>query len=567
MSKYNVRNYLSRLPIPTKEYVKELYTKGIRIRDGRLVTADNHNYILSRKMSPDQKNTVIKAFKFMSFVEEFGENNISSFKTESNIPMLSSKAKSYKAPKRFKSKNKYKAKKYKKKLKDIAESREVRGANLIKETFISKYDVIVKSNSLYVYDKHYGYYGLIDTSQFTSICTKILDSESNRLTIKSSEYDEAYKLILSDGRLQTEEPFYENGALVNCENGVYDAENKVLLPHSPKYFFNYCIRASYCENAECKCFRNFLNTITNNHDSLKRLFLCTLAYLLSSFKNAKKAVAVLGDTDTGKSTLFKFFAMFFDEGLVSYNDFSNIGKPSYIVEMERAILNISFDVSDKTLSDTGFFKQLTSDTDTIVVSSKYGEPHKVSGGIKMVFITNHNLNFPPSLSVEDINAIFSRLIFLPFQNKTVAEKDKDSSLFGNLVSEKDGIFSLLMESLSDFVQSGNVFPECEISESAKELAKAKYCPEAVFFSQCLKKGDSYCISTKDLRNAFMKFCSLMSIESKKKGDITKYMTEKGYSVSRIRMDVNGNKISSGNPQEAYVGFKVSNKYKSELLDF
>ena len=564
-SKY--RNYISQLPIHTKEYVKELYTKGIRIRDGRLVTADNHNYILSRKMSPDQKNTVIKAFKFMSFVEEFGEKDIDFFKAEAITPKSVSKAKSYKAPKRFKSKNKYKAKKYKKKLKDIAESREVRGANLIKETFISKYDVIVKSNSLYVYDKHYGYYGLIDTSQFTSMCTKMLDSETNRLTIKSSEYDEAYKLILSDGRLLTEEPFYENGALVNCENGVYDAENKVLLPHSPKYFFNYCIRASYSESAECKCFRSFLNTITNNHDSLKRLFLCTLAYLLSSFKNAKKAVAVLGDTDTGKSTLFKFFAMFFDEGLVSYNDFSNIGKPSYVVKMARAILNISFDVSDKTLSDTGFFKQLTSDTDTIVVSSKYGEPHKVSGGIKMVFITNHNLNFPPSLSVEDINAIFSRLIFLPFQNKTVAERDKDSSLFDNLASEKDGVFSLLMESLSDFVQSGNVFPECEISERAKELAKAKYCPEAVFFSQCLKKGDSYCVSTKDLRTAFMTFCSLRGIENKKKGDITKYMTEKGYSVSRIRVDADGNKVSHGNPQEAYVGFKVSNKFKSELLDF
>ena len=235
--------------------------------------------------------------------------------------------------------------------------------------------------------------------------------------------------------------------------------------------------------------------------------------------------------------------------------------------MARAILNISFDVSDKTLSDTGFFKQLTSDTDTIVVSPRYGEPHEVSGGIKMVFITNHNLNFPPSLSVEDINAIFSRLIFLPFQNKTVAERDKDSSLFDNLASEKDGVFSLLMESLSDFVQSGNVFPECEISESAKELAKAKYCPEAVFFSQCLKKGDSYCVSTKDLRTAFMTFCSLRGIENKKKGDITKYMTEKGCSVSRIRMDADGNKVSHGNPQEAYVGFKVSNKFKSELLNF
>ncbi len=549
-----INNILNPYAPKVQEKIKDLYRRGAKVIGG-IIVIDNHHLVLGRSFSEQERSDILRALNDINSDSQLAKPTYSTYVSKHSRNKEKKKTDKKKRKKARAAREKFE--------KTVAEEPE-RRPNLLAELKINSQSLIIVKDCLYNYNELSGSYEQLTEQKFSVLCDMGLSSDA-KLRIKTSDYHEAYKLLFTDARLYTDEPFYKNGALVNCLNGVFDAENNILLKHSPDYRFNCCIQACYNPDASCEMFHAFVDNITQGNKKLKKLIQVMLGYIFSFYKDAKKAFVFLGDTDTGKTILCLIIELFFPDGLVKHNDFSNMSKPSYVVQLENAWLNIATDVSNTPLGDPGHFKNLVSSNDTVVASSRHSDPKTISGGVKMIFCTNHKLLLPSDLSQEDVNAIFSRLIYIPFLNASTPEKDKDPQLVDKLWNERDGIFTWAMDGLTEYISEGRKFPTCKVSSDANTKGKVLYCPEEVFFEQCLKSNEDCYESSKNVRAAFSSFCTMNEIEDKKKGDITKFLTLKGIERSRVRIDERGNKISKGNPKEAYKGIRISNKYR-ELLN-
>jgi phage/plasmid-associated DNA primase len=196
--------------------------------------------------------------------------------------------------------------------------------------------------------------------------------------------------------------------------------------------------------------------------------------------------------------------------------------------------------------------------------SLYSNPTKIKcGEAKMLFSTNHLLSFAPDLGINDITAVFNRLIFIPFQNKPIKDSENNKHLSEELFLERDAIFTWAMGGLRYYVEHNETFPECGLSAEIKARNVAQYCPEKIFFSEAIKKADGKFESSLAIKEAFDEFCK--ETGAKVKGDIHAYLAEHEGIVklnTKKRIDSDGNPISEGNPIYVYEGIRLRKKYKS-----
>lgn len=460
--------------------------------------------------------------------------------------------------------HKYKDKKGAKKLsKHISYNlteRNERSSNLMAE-LLKKADCLsIIDNSLWVYNQKTGCFDNCNADDISAKLRMLLD-EKDRLKVSSQEYKEAFNQLMISEELTSEEGFFANKPFVNCVNGVVDVRNGKLLPHSPSYKFKHYIRANFDLNAKCKKFLEFVDTITNGDDELKELLQAISGYILSHYNNAKTAFLLFSASNCGKSVLCKVFEKIIGKDYVSHSDLADLHKQEFAASLCDMILNIAPDLKNEALKDVGFFKALTSHNDTISARLLYANPTKVRGETKMIFSANHLLTFDRTLDIGDIEAVFNRFLYFPFQNKPVTDDEDNKDLAAELTEEKDGIFTWAMEGLKKYVANGENFPYSKLSRKIKAKNMAQYCPEKTFFEKCLVAEDDVFEATEVVRAAYEDYCRKNEILSV--GNIRGYITNhKKIMVMKKRIDDNGNLLSSGNPRATYVGIRLKNKYRT-----
>lgn len=228
--------------------------------------------------------------------------------------------------------------------------------------------------------------------------------------------------------------------------------------------------------------------------------------------------------------------------------------------MSGKILNIAPDLTNNAFKDVGFFKSLVSHNDTIAARKLYVNPENVRGETKMVFASNHLLSFDRSLDAMDIEAVFNRFLYFPFQNKPITEREDDKSLSQKMIMEEaDGIFTWAMAGLKKYVDNGECFPHAKLSIKLKEKNMAQYCPEKVFFDKCLVIDDDAVESTAVVKAAYEAYCRKNDIIVG--GNIDRYIKKQNIASKKKRISDDGNLLSSGNPRAAYIGIRLRDKYR------
>lgn len=443
---------------------------------------------------------------------------------------------------------------------------ENKSGNLMAEVLKYTSNIILFNNQLYVYQEDFGCY---KESAYLDVARELhtLLEYDDQLKISSRQYKESYEQLLLSEELSRKEGFFENGPLVNCLNGVVDVKKGVLLEHSPEYYFKHCIQANFVPGeGKCENFLAFVEHITGGDKELKKLLRVMCGYIWSHYNNGKKAFLIYAVPHTGKSVLCSLIERILGSEYVCHVDLSLLPRQEYAATLSGKLLNVAPDLKNESLSDVGFFKSLVSHNDTIAARSLYNNPKDIRCEAKMLFSTNHLLSFESSLDVYDIEAVFNRLLYIPFQNQPITDREDNKHLSDILFAERDLIFTWAIKGLREYIENNETFPESKLSEDIKRTNMSKYCPEKVFFQKYIKQSSGKYESSSAIKEAFSEFCCENGVS--KKADIARFLDEhQRVPKSKKRIDDNGNLTSIGNPIYVYEGIRLKNAYRKNINMF
>ena len=469
--------------------------------------------------------------------------------------------------KKKKKKDSKKAKKRKKKsqqlllaLDDNVIEKSPRNANVLSEFYKNSQYILSQNGFLYVYQEDEGCYHLRSRNDVATDIKAALDEET-QLKINVREYKEAFDDLIISKELSADESFFENRPYVNCLNGIVDVRSGELLEHSPDFRFKHCIRARYIPDSNCPEFLNYLESITGGDKELKNLLRVVIGYILSHYNNAKLAFLIYGIPHTGKSVLCNLISRIIGNDYVSNIDIAMMNRQEYAASLANSLLNVAPDLKNEPLKDVGFFKSLVSKDDVITARILYQNPIKIKCETKMLLSTNHFISFAPDVRTYDIEAVFNRLLYIPFQYPPIKDSDNNKHLSDELFEERDAIFTWAMGGLRYYVDHNENFPQCTLSAEIKAKNVAQFCPEKMFFAEALKTADGKYESSSAITDAFNAYCAEIGV--KDKGNIHAYLEEhECLTKSKKRIDDHGHPCSDGNPIYVYEGIRLKNKYRT-----
>ena len=484
----------------------------------------------------------------------------------SNISESTKKKKKPINTKKAKKKEKKKIKKLEKRKKELNEQlgifldeKDFVGGALMAEMMKKAERICVHDKKLMLYDNEKGCFSVCDKDEFSVKLNSILEDDV-RMKIKSTEYLEAYKQIMMNDSLKYDDDFFENKPFVNCLNGVVDVLAGELLPHKAKYHFKHVINANYTPGAKCPTYLNYLYHLFDGDEELLQLVQVAQGYICSHYNNAKTAFLLYGESHTGKSVFHNVIEKIIGKEFVSHADLSYLCRQEYAASLSGKLLNIAPDLKNVPLRDVGFFKSLVSHDDTISTRALYNNPGDVRGEAKMIFTSNHLIEFDRTVDENDVTAVFNRLIYLPVQCKPINEKIENKHLSEEIFKERDAIFTWGIEGLKKYAQDGEKFPKSKLSEQIKRENMAKYCPEKVFFDKHIEEAKGQYESVTAIKEAFTNFCTKNKIT--RKSGITHYIEKKLHTQKiKKRIDNYGYSKSDGTPIYVYPNIRLKNNYR------
>lgn len=422
-------------------------------------------------------------------------------------------------------------------------------------------NVLLADEQIWLYNEEVGCYRPANHIEVGRVLRSLLP-EDEQLKISSREYKEAFEQLKLADEIHYKARFFENKPYVNCLNGVVDVLSGKILDHDPAYYFKHCIQANYLPGGgRCPRFKEYLETITSGDKELKRLIRAMIGYICSHYNNAKTGFLVYGIPHTGKSVLLNTTERILGSDLVSHADLSMLHKQEYVATLSGKLLNVAPDLRNEPLRDVGLFKSLVSHDDQVSARALYGNPIVIRGEVKMLFASNHLLQFDGTLGQADVEAVLNRLIYIPFMNPPIRKSEEDKHLSEALFEERDGIFTWAMEGLKDYVQAREQFPECRLSTELKESNMAAYCPEKVFFMQRMKRDPEAYESTTAIREAFKDFCEEVGIHSVP--NIGAFLEEhEGLIKIKKRIKTEDHPGGTVNPIYVYTGVRLKKKYRT-----
>lgn len=346
------------------------------------------------------------------------------------------------------------------------------------------------------------YYRCVVDQDISMILTNLI-CEEDRVELNPSTLKTVYQKLSVDDRLQVdiEGEAEKNRMYINTTTGVYDIANQVLIPHDGTRKFNYELDFEYVKGAtidKAPAFRDFVES-SLGPDKLKFL-LQIIAYCCSSLIGARAAIELIGPGKRGKSVIISFLESVVDESLRSGLSFSDIGKREYVVKLVGKILNTCSDNDPSPMKNESLFKRITA-CETIMARDLYKSAVSFRPTATLIFASNHDLAF-----AHPDDELWDRVIPLVF-TKAIPEEKRDPELLNKLISEKNVIMSMALDTLRDLVGNGYKFDLPDDSKEYLERRRAELHPERTFLERYTvldSKGET---SSRKLWEDYNQFCT------------------------------------------------------------
>ncbi len=286
--------------------------------------------------------------------------------------------------------------------------------------------------------------------------------------------------------------------LINFENCMFDPLGVNVLKHDKKYYSTLRVPYKYDALAKCDLWLKTLNEILENDKNKISLLQEFFGYCLNHEIDQKKALLLLGETDTGKSTI-----LFILKDLIGAQNVSNVPlqylpNPQYTPLLINKMVNIDADVSKNAGDYEREFKIITSG-ESVSCNQKHIPTFEFIPKCKIVLAANI---FPKI--TDHSSAFYQRLILIPCDRR-FSEEEKNRNLHKQLKEELSGIFNWVVEGLHRLKKRGK-FEQFDFMKDAVQELEDENNPSNMFFEEHVEIEFGTYTEKSDLFDRYTNWC-------------------------------------------------------------
>jgi P4 family phage/plasmid primase-like protien len=281
--------------------------------------------------------------------------------------------------------------------------------------------------------------------------------------------------------------------LINLINGMLSPYDGLLDEHGPELYSTNRIPYSYDEYAPCELWIKTLNQILENDQAKINILQEFFGYCLTRETKHHKALLLLGESRSGKSTILQILRNVVGTKNCSSVPLKCINDDQYTPMLINKLVNIDTDVSAKAVEFESEFKTITAG-EPIHSNQKYAPAFDFNPFCKLVMAANI---FPKI--TDHSSAFYNRLILIPCDRVfTPDEQNKDLPKL--LLKELPGILNWSIAGLKKLTTRGK-FEELNFMHDAIEELENDNNPVNMFIdeytkismgeNQYIEKGELY----------------------------------------------------------------------------
>ncbi len=281
-------------------------------------------------------------------------------------------------------------------------------------------------------------------------------------------------------------------------NGVFDLQTKELLPHDSKYRFTYQFPVQYVADATCPNTEAFFAQVLDPEQVL--VMQEWLGYYFYRQYLFKKAIILVGEGDTGKTTLLETIIHMIGKDNISSVSLHKMSSDKFAAaHLYKKHGNIVDELSAQDVKDTGNFKIATGGG-SISGEYKFGNQFSFNNFSKLTFACNRI----PDVQDFDDEAYFNRWMILRFE-KTIAKKIPNFIATLTTEEERSGLFNYAMVGLERLLKQGQFSYYKNAVDTKLEMMKSG-SSIAIFTAENVEQEAGKEMSKSEMYEAYTNFC-------------------------------------------------------------
>lgn len=346
-----------------------------------------------------------------------------------------------------------------------------------------KYVYCIEEDKFYIYEN--GYWQVIHDLELMARISKYI--QINHITFSRKKQILDNLKLLKFERLNDFNKFMG----LNLNNKMIEPLTGSTTTHNSKYLSTIRLNYNYDEFAPCPLWEKTLSEIFEKDTKKSELFQEFIGYCLTHEINQKKALLLLGDSNSGKSTLlFTLRALLGDKNCSSV-PLEFLGNPQYTPMMINKMVNIDADVNNKAGNYESQFKIITSG-EPVNCNQKFVATFEFIPRCKIILAANI---FPKI--TDHSSAFYKRLILIPC-DKIFEDDKQNKNLRYELEEELPGILNWALKGLIRLKKRGTFQHHDFMKNLVKDLEDENN-PVNLFFEEHIEiekeseieKGDIY----------------------------------------------------------------------------
>ena len=388
----------------------------------------------------------------------------------------------------------------------------------IVDYFVNRGDIFVLKGSCYQYRD--GVYQ--EASSFVRSTIKEMIGVDTLIT--HQRIMEAYRLLTDDVRVQREpSQLNANRNLINFRNGIWDIDNKTLMPHDSKYLQTIQIPHTVPDKITPwynTRFCDFLCDKINMRPEDIKMLMDYMAYCLTIDSGLKTFMLLFGPSNTGKSVLIRFFETMVGHENTSSLSMHQLNQRFYPAELYDKLLNSCADNSSLPLASIASLKKITGG-DTIMHEKKGKEPFFFVPFAKLIF----SFNQLPLQLEERSNAFYKRMRVLGMTRELYLDNDYVDDLCSS-----EGIEELLPHLLDRLPLYA--IPTTKASDKYIEQLRQDSDSVHSFLMNRTRSGAELFAYKKDVYDEYLRYCLNDGLPAYKKHEFMRTMRDSGFEEGR-----------------------------------
>ena len=405
-------------------------------------------------------------------------------------------------------------------------------------------------NTLYCYNEKEGIYSDKTEQLIKRETAKRLDENfKSRYYIEINEFIKAKSPLVKMDAAQPE--------LLPVKNGVLNVLTRELKPFNPDFYLTAKLNKTAYNKTDSTVWKTFLEQVIPSETQRKQvqelIGHCLVKEILTEV-----CLICLGTGGNGKSIFLIIIKIFLGGSKnVSSHTIQKLCYEKFVTaEIRGKLANISADLPQKELVNTGIFKGLVSGDSTEIYIKNVQGTSSIEPTCKYLFSAN---NTPPVASEEDCYAWYRRFVFADFSQTLTTENSIPRQTLIAQLSTPDVLSEILnwaLDGLERLVRNGDISNRPSVEEIRLQYIRRSNSALAYFNDKVtITDSPDDCVFTDDWFRDYVTYCHNRKIKAKSQGEFTQ--TAKQHLPGAEKTRIRPNPKSSPLAAWRYVKFVLS----------